>query len=166
MTMSRSSLRIRCTHTIVSVASLAGSTAKSWSYLFLKYRASFARRPARASATGDDSRPAVDTSLKSTTPAMVDSFERYVRATRPASRGSLGASKQSLTFAAPLPQEILGPSSAETPSPDALADASLGDIDAGAGCLSPGAATPVSAAADGLPADGIVLWMRADRGVY
>jgi len=43
-----------------------GSTAKSWSYSFLKYRASFARKPARAVATGDDSRPTVDTVLKST----------------------------------------------------------------------------------------------------
>jgi hypothetical protein len=66
MTMSRSSFRIRCTQSIVVPASLAGSTVKSWSYLFLKYRASFARRPASASATGDDSRPVVETSLKST----------------------------------------------------------------------------------------------------
>ena len=34
--MSRSSLRMRCTQSIVSAASLAGSTVKTWSYLFLK----------------------------------------------------------------------------------------------------------------------------------
>ena len=34
--MSRSSLRIRCTQSMASVASLAGSTVKTWSYLFLK----------------------------------------------------------------------------------------------------------------------------------
>ena len=36
MTMSRSSSRMRCTQSMVSLASLAGSTVKSWSYLFLK----------------------------------------------------------------------------------------------------------------------------------
>src|SRR3954447_9378435 len=70
MTMSRSSSRIRCTHSIVFLALAAGSTVKTWSYLFLKYRASLARRPARASATGDDSRPTVETVLKSTAYAM------------------------------------------------------------------------------------------------
>jgi hypothetical protein len=40
---------------------------KVWAYLFLKYLASFARRPASASATGEDSSPVVDTSWKSTT---------------------------------------------------------------------------------------------------
>jgi len=38
---------------------------KSWSYSFLKYRASFARSQASASATGDDSRPMVETVAKS-----------------------------------------------------------------------------------------------------
>src|SRR5690349_6116998 len=70
MTMSRSSFRIRCTQSTVSCASLAGSTVKTWSYLFLKYRASLARRPARASATGEDSRPTVETFSKSTVYAM------------------------------------------------------------------------------------------------
>ncbi|RDI68038.1 hypothetical protein DFR76_102439 [Nocardia pseudobrasiliensis] len=51
---------------MVDFALLAGSTVKTWSYLFLKYRASFARRPASASATGEDSRPTVDTVSKST----------------------------------------------------------------------------------------------------
>ena len=36
MTMSRSSLRIRCTQSTAASASSAGSTVKSWSYLFLK----------------------------------------------------------------------------------------------------------------------------------
>src|SRR3954462_11224083 len=67
MMMSRSSLRIRCTHSIVASAVDAGSTVKTWSYLFLKYRASLARRPASASATGDDSSPVVETFTKSTT---------------------------------------------------------------------------------------------------
>src|SRR5690242_18902570 len=66
MTMSRSSLRMRCTRLIAFLALAAGSTVKTWSYLFLKYRASFARRPASAGATGDDSRPVVDTVSKST----------------------------------------------------------------------------------------------------
>src|SRR4051812_4146381 len=70
ITMSRSSFRMRWTQSTVSWASLAGSTVKSWSYLFLKYRASFARSPASASVTGDDSSPTVDTSLKSTLYAM------------------------------------------------------------------------------------------------
>jgi hypothetical protein len=55
------------TQSMAARASLAGSTVKTWSYLFLKYRASFARRPASASATGDDSSPTVDTVSKSTT---------------------------------------------------------------------------------------------------
>ncbi len=49
-------------------------------------------------------------------------------------------------------------------------DASAGDappeIDAGAGCMPPGAETTLSAAAEGLPTDGLVLWVRGDRGVY
>jgi len=36
MTMSRSSLRIRCTQSMVVLALLAGSTVKAWPYLFLK----------------------------------------------------------------------------------------------------------------------------------
>jgi len=36
MTMSRSSLRIWCTRSMVAWALLAGSTVKTWSYLFLK----------------------------------------------------------------------------------------------------------------------------------
>src|SRR6476469_2687886 len=68
MTMSRSSARILCTHLMVFLALglSAASTVKSTSYLFLKYRASFARSPASASTTGDDSSPTVETSLKST----------------------------------------------------------------------------------------------------
>src|SRR3954469_24821547 len=64
MTMSRSSFSTRLTQSTVVLASSAGSVVKTWSYLFLKYRASFARSPASASATGDDSSPTVDTSLK------------------------------------------------------------------------------------------------------
>src|SRR6516164_1797999 len=45
MTMSRSSLRIRCTQSMVVLALLAGSTVKTWPYLFLKWRAWFARGP-------------------------------------------------------------------------------------------------------------------------
>src|SRR3954463_12095522 len=70
MTRSRSSLRMSCTHLIVAFALGAGSTGKATAYLFLKYRASLARRPARASATGELSRPTVDTSLKSTVYAI------------------------------------------------------------------------------------------------
>ena len=36
MTMSHSSFRIRCTQLIVVSALLAGSTVKTWSYLFLE----------------------------------------------------------------------------------------------------------------------------------
>src|SRR4030081_2055944 len=54
-------LRIRFTQSRVAGALLAGSMVKTWPYLFLKYRASFARRPASAAAAGDDSRPTVDT---------------------------------------------------------------------------------------------------------
>ena len=36
MTMSRSSLRIRYTQSMLVLALLAGSTVKTWSYLFLK----------------------------------------------------------------------------------------------------------------------------------
>lgn len=50
---------------------------------------------------------------------------------------------------------------------DAGSDAAVvPDIDAGAGCLSPGAQGTLSATAEGLPAAGIALWVRADRGVY
>ncbi len=50
---------------------------------------------------------------------------------------------------------------------DAGSDAAVvPDIDAGDGCLSPGAQGTLSATAEGLPANGIVLWVRADRGVY
>src|SRR4051794_38754306 len=73
MTRSRSS-RILFTHAIVFFALLAGSTTKTWSYLFLKYRASFARNPASAGATGDDSSPTVETSLKSTVYDMARAF--------------------------------------------------------------------------------------------
>jgi len=46
---------------MVVFALLAGSTEKTWSNLFFKKRASLARRPASAAATGDDSRPTVET---------------------------------------------------------------------------------------------------------
>jgi hypothetical protein len=36
MTMPRSSLRIRCTQSMVVLTLLAGSTVKTWPYLFLK----------------------------------------------------------------------------------------------------------------------------------
>ena len=36
MTMSRSSLRMRCTQSMAFLALAAGSTVKTWSYLFLK----------------------------------------------------------------------------------------------------------------------------------
>ena len=36
MTMSRSSLRMRCTKSMSFLALAAGSTVKTWSYLFLK----------------------------------------------------------------------------------------------------------------------------------
>jgi hypothetical protein len=61
---------------------------------------------------------------------------------------------------------------------DASADAASGDatdapsgdvvaaIDAGVGCMPPADDTALSAAAEGLPADGLVLWVRGDRGVY
>ncbi|HEY5372518.1 MAG TPA: hypothetical protein VIK01_02485 [Polyangiaceae bacterium] len=39
-------------------------------------------------------------------------------------------------------------------------------IDVGAGCNPPPALPRLSATAAGLPADGLVLWLRADRGVY
>jgi hypothetical protein len=52
---------------LFALALAAGSTVKTWSYLFLKKRASCARRPASAVATGDDSRPTVETLTKSTT---------------------------------------------------------------------------------------------------
>jgi len=42
-TMSRSPLRMRCTQSIAFLALAAGSTVNTWLYLFLKYRASFAR---------------------------------------------------------------------------------------------------------------------------
>src|SRR5579875_618156 len=71
ITMSRSCSRIRWTHSIVAAASSAGSTVNVWSYLFLKYRASFARRPASAGATGEDSRLTVETFSNSTAYAIV-----------------------------------------------------------------------------------------------
>jgi hypothetical protein len=39
-------------------------------------------------------------------------------------------------------------------------------FDAGAGCVAPTNETPLSPAAEGVPAEGLVLWLRADRGVY
>src|SRR4051794_12426550 len=65
-TIPRSSFRIRWTHSMIGFAEVAGCTVKSWSYLFLKYRASFARRPPSAAATGEDTRPTVETVVKST----------------------------------------------------------------------------------------------------
>lgn len=50
----------------LSLASRAGSRVTTWSYLFLKSRASLALSPAMASATGEDCSPMVDTPLKST----------------------------------------------------------------------------------------------------
>src|SRR5215470_4203092 len=76
MTMPRSSLRIWRTQSMAVLALLAGSTVKTWSNLFLKKRASFARRPASAAATGDDSRPTVETVLKSTVYGMTHSRTR------------------------------------------------------------------------------------------
>jgi hypothetical protein len=41
-----------------------------------------------------------------------------------------------------------------------------GDIDAGMECVGPVAETPLSPASVGIPADGLVLWVRADHGIY
>lgn len=58
-------------------ASEAVTTSKVCWYLFEKYRASFAHSPARASATGEDSSPSVETSLNETAfPAMITSPQR------------------------------------------------------------------------------------------
>src|SRR3954468_4975880 len=86
ITMPRSSLRIRVTRSTVVLALLAGSTVKSWSYLFLKYRASLARSPARAAATGDDSRPTAETLVKST---VDDKAAPYPPPNRPFANGRL-----------------------------------------------------------------------------
>ena len=43
---------------------------KAWSYLFEKWRASLARDPASAFATGESSRPVVETEVKSTASLM------------------------------------------------------------------------------------------------
>jgi hypothetical protein len=51
---------------MVAGASAAGWTANVCPYLFLKYRASFARKPASAGATGDVSSPTVETVSKFT----------------------------------------------------------------------------------------------------
>jgi hypothetical protein len=40
------------------------------------------------------------------------------------------------------------------------------DIDAGMECVGPVAETPLSPASVGIPADGLVLWVRADHGIY
>jgi hypothetical protein len=40
------------------------------------------------------------------------------------------------------------------------------DIDAGADCIAPSAEPELSAASAGLPASGLSLWLRGDRGVY
>src|SRR5262245_13228428 len=68
ITMSRSSFRILCTHLMIflPLALSAGSVLKVRSYLFLKYRASLARKPASAFVTGEDQRPTVETVAKST----------------------------------------------------------------------------------------------------
>src|SRR6266508_1967226 len=73
MTMWRSSLSTPCTQSMVVWALIAGSTVKTWSHLFLTKRTSFARRPASAAATGDDSRPTVETVSKSTAYGMAQS---------------------------------------------------------------------------------------------
>jgi len=39
-------------------------------------------------------------------------------------------------------------------------------VDVDASCLAPAVTTPLSATAEGLPAAGLALWLRADRGVY
>src|SRR5512140_1310921 len=77
--MPRSFSRMRLTRSTAFFALAAGSTVNTWSYLFLKYRASFARRPASAAATGDDSRPTVETVLKSTVYGMLHSRTRQGR---------------------------------------------------------------------------------------
>jgi len=64
--MPRSTPRMRCTRSIGFSALAAGSTVKTSSYLFVMQRASFARRPANASTTGDDSRSVVETLTTST----------------------------------------------------------------------------------------------------
>src|SRR5262249_35037794 len=56
----------------------AGSVTKVCEYLLWKYRASLARRPASASTTGEDSRPTVETSLKSTAYDMAAGYPWYL----------------------------------------------------------------------------------------
>jgi hypothetical protein len=64
------------------------------------------------------------------------------------------------------------------PDADAAADATDGssadvasgdvlpELDAGADCIGPGVEVSLSPTAAGLPTDGLVLWVRADHGVY
>src|SRR5260221_5694284 len=49
---------------------------------------------------------------------------------------------------------------------ESVSDASPLLPDAGAGCLPSGDQSMLSAAAEGLPSSGLVLWLRADRGIY
>ncbi len=55
-----------------------------------------------------------------------------------------------------------------TDASDGGADAveARAEIDAGSGCMAPVAETALSPAAEGLPVDGLVMWVRGDRGVY
>jgi hypothetical protein len=62
-----------------------------------------------------------------------------------------------------------GSSSDATVAPDAAdaaTDASPRLPEAGVGCIPSGDQSMLSAAAEGLPSSGLVLWLRADRGVY
>ncbi|HXI56844.1 MAG TPA: hypothetical protein VNO55_12345 [Polyangia bacterium] len=48
---------------------------------------------------------------------------------------------------------------------DVAAEAPV-EYDAGAGCTGPGVEAPLAPAESGLPATGLVLWVRGDRGIY
>jgi hypothetical protein len=56
-----------------------------------------------------------------------------------------------------------GEAASEASSPEAAATPVL---DAGPGCQVQSAPEPLSPALEGIPADGLVLWLRADRGIY
>jgi hypothetical protein len=66
MTMSRSSLRIRCTHSMVASASLAGLHREVVVVLVLEVAGLVRPQTGQRVRNGDDSRPTVETVLKST----------------------------------------------------------------------------------------------------
>lgn len=116
-----------------------------------------------AAACSSSSKPAADGAAHDGGDGSADGF----------ANGDAGGDVVSISDAADASDVADAADASDATTADAASDVSdagagdtLPEVDAGTGCLSPGPQVALSPAAEGFPTAGLVLWVRADRGVY